>query len=68
MNKLNSTSTLGLRWLLAVLASLVWAIGGTLDGKAPWSLIAVPLLVGAWMCAVFVVDRWVGARQKPPRN
>jgi len=63
MDKLNSSNrTLGPRWRLAVLASLVWAIGGTLDGKGLWSLIAVPLLVGAWICAVFVVDRWVGVQ------
>jgi hypothetical protein len=68
MDKLNSNLMLGPRWRLAALASLVWAIGGSLDGKGWWSLVAVPLLVGVWICAVLVVDRWVGARESPPRN
>ena len=69
MDKSNSWNlTLGPRWRLAVLASLVWAIGGSLDGKGLWSLVAVPLLVGVWIFAVLVVDRWVGTHDTPPGN
>jgi hypothetical protein len=68
MDKLNSNLTLGPRWRLAVLGSLIWAVGGTLDGKPIGSLIAVPLMVGAWICAVLVVDRWVGTGGTPPQN
>jgi hypothetical protein len=66
MDELNSLNlTAG-----AVLAALIWAIGGTIDGHGLRSLVAVPLLVGAWMCAIFVVDRWVmrGTHQTQRRD
>jgi hypothetical protein len=61
MNATNSNLTLGARLGLTVLALLLWALGGTLDGSSPRALIIVPLLVGVWMLVVFIADRWVRA-------
>ena len=55
--------TLGARWPLIFLAALVWAIGGAFDGRLR-ALIAVPVLVGAWICATIVLDRWVQMRRE----
>jgi hypothetical protein len=55
--------TVGARVRLAALALLVWAIGGTVDGHGLRALVAVPLLVAAWLCSIYVVDRWVIARR-----
>ena len=54
--------TLGARWRLIFVAALVWAIGGAFDGHGLRALIAVPVLVGAWICATLVLDRWVRMR------
>jgi len=56
--------TLGARWPLIFLAALVWAIGGAFDGHGLRALIAVPVLVGAWICATIVLDRWVRMRRE----
>ena len=56
--------TLGARWPLIFLAALVWAIGGAFDGHGLRALIAVPVLVGAWICAAIVLDRWVQMRRE----
>jgi hypothetical protein len=55
--------TVGARVRLAVLALLVWAVGGTVDGHGLRALVAVPLLVAAWLCSIYVVDRWVITRR-----
>jgi hypothetical protein len=46
-------------WRAGVFVSLAWAIGGALDGGTVPELIAVPMLVAAWISAVVFVDRWV---------
>jgi hypothetical protein len=56
--------TLRARWRLTFLAALVWAIGGAFDGHGLRALIAVPVLVGAWICATIVLDRWVRMRRE----
>jgi hypothetical protein len=53
-------------WRVGVLAVLAWVIGGAFDGSSPLALFAVPLLVGAWMYAIFAVDRWVGTSANRP--
>jgi hypothetical protein len=62
LKPLNFTS--GARWRLAFLAALVWAISGAFDGHGLRALIAVPVLVGAWICATLVLDRWVLMRRE----
>jgi hypothetical protein len=56
--------TLGARWPLILIAALVWAIGGAFDGHGLRALIAVPALVGAWVCATIVLDRSVRMRHE----
>jgi len=46
-------------WRVGLLASIVWAIGGALDGASPLELLAVPVIVAAWLSAVVLIDRWV---------
>ncbi len=53
-------------WRAGVLAVLAWVIGGAFDGSSPLELFAVPLLMGAWMYAIFAVDRWVSTGANRP--
>jgi hypothetical protein len=53
--------TFGAIWRVTgvtVLVSLLWIIGDAFDGGSQ-SPIVVPLLVAAWMCGIFILDRWV---------
>src|SRR5580658_5093943 len=51
--------TFGALWRVLVILTLVWAVGGSLDGADLEELIAVPLVMAAWALGVFVLDRWV---------
>jgi hypothetical protein len=51
--------TFGALWRAVVVLSLVWAVGGSLDGADLEELIAVPLVMAAWALGVFILDRWV---------
>jgi hypothetical protein len=51
--------TFGALWRVVIIVSLVWAVGGSLDGANLDELIAVPLVVAAWALGVFILDRWV---------
>jgi hypothetical protein len=53
--------TSGTLWRVGILASIAWAIGGALDGGTPSELLAVPVIVAAWISAVVFLDRWVRA-------
>jgi hypothetical protein len=46
-------------WRVVVILSLVWAVGGSLDGADLEELIAVPLVMAVWALGVFILDRWV---------
>jgi hypothetical protein len=59
--------TFGAIWRLSVLASLVWIIGDAVEGGSQ-SPIAVPLLVGAWGCVIFLLDRWVSKGEDRPAS
>jgi hypothetical protein len=52
-------------WGLGVLAYIAWAISAVLEGDGAFVLLAAPLLVFAWVAALWLVDRWVrkGANQ-----
>jgi high-affinity nickel permease len=45
-----------------LLALLVWAAGGLLDGATLGELVGVPVLVTAWMAAVVLIDRMIMRR------
>jgi len=51
--------TFGALWRAVVIISLVWIIGGTLDGATLQEIVAVPLVVAAWAFGMFFLDRWV---------
>ena len=45
-----------------LVALLVWAAGGLLDGATLGELVGVPVLVAAWMAAVVLIDRTIMRR------
>jgi hypothetical protein len=45
-----------------LVALLVWAAGGLLDGATLGELVGVPVLVAAWMGAVVLIDRVIMRR------
>jgi hypothetical protein len=47
------------RWQLGVLAFIVWAVGAALDGASAFAIFSAPLILGAGVCAVLAIDRWV---------
>jgi high-affinity nickel permease len=46
-----------------LVALLVWAAGGLLDGATLGELVGVPVLVAAWMSAVVLIDRLIMRRR-----
>jgi hypothetical protein len=54
-----SNPTSGALWRAGILASIVWAIGEALDGGTPSKILAVPVVVAAWISVVVFLDRWV---------
>jgi hypothetical protein len=46
-------------WRAGIVALLVWAAGGLLDGATLGELIGVPVLVAAWMSSVVLIDRLI---------
>ncbi len=51
--------TSGTLWRVGFFASIAWAVGGALDGGTPSELLAVPVIVAAWISAVVFLDRWL---------
>jgi hypothetical protein len=51
--------TVAAPWRAGVLASIAWAIGGALDGATLSELLAVPIIVAAWISIAVLIDRWV---------
>jgi hypothetical protein len=49
-------------WRAGLVALLVWAAGGLLDGATLGELVGVPVLVAAWMSAVVLIDRLIMRR------
>jgi hypothetical protein len=54
--------TFGALWRTVVIASLAWVVGGSLDGADLHELIAVPLVMAAWVFGIFILDHWVMMR------
>jgi hypothetical protein len=51
-------------WRAGIVALLVWAAGGLLDGATLGELIGVPVLVAAWMSSVVLIDRLIMRRDR----
>jgi hypothetical protein len=43
-------------------ALLLWAVFAAVEASSLLAVFAAPLLMGLWMCAVVVIDRWVQSR------
>jgi hypothetical protein len=45
-----------------IVALLCWVAYAVVEASSPLAVFAAPLLIGLWMCAVVVIDRWVQGR------
>jgi hypothetical protein len=52
-------SAFGALWRTLIIVSLTLVVGGGFDRGDLKELIAVPLIVAAWVCGIFILDRWV---------
>jgi hypothetical protein len=46
-------------WVLVVVLCVVWAVECQLEGNSAIETVVAPLLVCAWLSAIFLLDRWV---------
>jgi hypothetical protein len=46
-------------WVLVVVLCIVWAVECQLEGNSAIETVVAPLLVCAWLGAIFLLDRWV---------
>ena len=46
-------------WVLVVALCVVWAVECQLEGNRAIETVVAPLLVCAWLGAIFLLDRWV---------
>jgi hypothetical protein len=49
-------------WRFGIVALLLWVVFAALEADSLLAVFAAPLLMGLWMCAVVVIDRWVQIR------
>jgi hypothetical protein len=46
-------------WVLVVVLCVVWAVECQLEGNSAIETVVAPLLVCAWLGAIYLLDRWV---------
>jgi hypothetical protein len=46
-------------WVLVVVLCVVWAVECQLEGNSAIETVVAPLLVRAWLGAIYLLDRWV---------
>jgi hypothetical protein len=46
-------------WPVVIVALLLWVVFAAVEADSLLAVFAAPLLMGLWMCAVVVIDRWV---------
>jgi hypothetical protein len=46
-------------WVLLIVLCAIWAIECRLEGNSPLETVEAPLLLCAYLGAVFLLDRWV---------
>jgi hypothetical protein len=46
-------------WVLVVALCAAWAVECQLEGNSAIETVVAPLLVCAWLGAIFLLDRWV---------
>jgi RsiW-degrading membrane proteinase PrsW (M82 family) len=54
--------TVGDLWRFGVVALLLWVVFTAVEANSLLAVFAAPLLMGLWMCAVVVIDRWIQSR------
>jgi hypothetical protein len=53
-----SNLTFGVPWRVGVLATAGWLTLSVAEGSSTLALLAIPLLIGLWIWAVVIFDRW----------
>ena len=46
-------------WRFSIVALLCWIAFAVVEASSLLAVFAAPLLMGLWMCAVLIIDRWV---------
>jgi hypothetical protein len=59
--ELDSGLTFSAAWRLGVLGVVGWMIWALAQGSSGLAILAVPLLIGLWIYAIVVIDRWAQA-------
>jgi hypothetical protein len=49
-------------WRIGIVATLCWIVFPAVEAGSLLAVFAAPLLIGIWICAVVVIDRWVQSR------
>jgi hypothetical protein len=49
-------------WRFSIVALLCWIAFAVVEASSLLAVFVAPLLMGLWMCAVVVIDRWVQSR------
>jgi hypothetical protein len=49
-------------WRFGIVALLLWVVFAAVEANSLLAVFAAPLLMGLWMCAVVVIDRWIQSR------
>jgi hypothetical protein len=49
-------------WRFSIVALLCWIAFAVVEASSLLAVFAAPPLMGLWMCAVVVIDRWVQSR------
>jgi hypothetical protein len=60
----DSDLTLGAWRHVALLASTVWIVTAPFSGRSVAATVALPVIMGLWVYAIVIVDRWVRKHQR----
>jgi hypothetical protein len=46
-------------WWLAIVLCIIWAIECVIEGNTLFEIVMGPAMVGMWVSAIILIDRWV---------
>jgi hypothetical protein len=46
-------------WWLAIVVCIIWAIECVIEGNTLFEIVMGPAMVGVWVSAIVLIDRWV---------
>jgi hypothetical protein len=46
-------------WWLAVVVGILWTIECVIEGNTFFEILVGPVVVGLWLIAIILIDRWV---------